>query len=728
MAEPTNAGFEADEAPLDLRQYWSTVLRHRWAALLFLIVSIVVVTVFTLRQPKIYQASATVLIDTQAPQVLGSQVQDVVETGSGAYAGKDFYETQFNIIRSRQMAEKVVELLGLDHDDVFLGLDKVADPAQREAMRPKMDPAGAIQGGISVDQVGDSHIVAIHYTDTDPERAARITNAVVEVYVQQNVDRKVEASRSAADWLQNQLSGLKVQLESSENRLYTYKKDHDLVDSSLENKQGLSQQKLTSLFSAVSMVQQHKAELEAKAKAITLAQKSGDPMQLEALPEVAKDGEVATLRGKVVEAQLELDGLQARYGPEWPKVEEVRHRLDALQATYQRTVQRVIITSLNDYKVVANTEDNLLKLLDTAKREAFDVNLKELDYKRLAREGENNQRLYEMVLKRLKEIDLAGVLKSNNVSKLDAAMNPGGPLRPRVRNNIMMGALLGLLGGIVLAFFLEYLDSTISSQEELERLLRIPMLGVLPTIKAGNGADVSERDLYSMRMPKSAVAECCRIIRTNLNFLASERPQKAILVTSSGPQEGKTTTLVNLGLSLAQGGKRVLLVDTDLRRPRLHRSFKLSNDVGLTTLIAEGGALASAVQKTEVPNLFILTSGPVPPNPAELLQTERFKQILAEIESSYDRILFDSPPVGVVSDALVLSSMVNGVLLVLKAFHTDRRMSQHSIKVLRDVKANVLGGVLNNIDLEKKQYGYYQGYYYGYGKYYGEAPSPEAKG
>ena len=224
------------------------------------------------------------------------------------------------------------------------------------------------------------------------------------------------------------------------------------------------------------------------------------------------------------------------------------------------------------------------------------------------------------------------------------------------------------------------------------------------------------------------VAECCRIIRTNLNFLASERPQKAILVTSAGPQEGKTTTLVNLGLSLAQGGKRVLLVDTDLRRPRLHRSFKISNDVGLTSLIAEGGALASAVQKTEVPNLFVLTSGPVPPNPAELLQTERFKQILAEIEANYDRILFDSPPVGVVSDALVLSSMVNGVLLVLKAFHTDRRMSQHSVKVLRDVKANVLGGVLNNIDFEKRSYGSSQGYSYGYGKYYGEAPSSEAKG
>jgi capsular exopolysaccharide synthesis family protein len=291
----------------------------------------------------------------------------------------------------------------------------------------------------------------------------------------------------------------------------------------------------------------------------------------------------------------------------------------------------------------------------------------------------------------------------------------------------MLGAVLGLLGGIILAFFLEYLDSTISTQEEVERILNLSTLGLVPTIKAGTAAENSVRDLFVQHSPKSSVAECCRIIRTNLNFLSTERPLKTILVTSAGPQEGKTTSLVNVAITMAQGDKRVLLVDTDLRRPRLHRTFKVSNDVGVTSLIAEGGELDKAIQATDVPGLFLLPSGPIPPNPAELLHTERFKRILEEAASKFDKVMLDSPPVGAVSDALVLSGLADGVVVVLKAFQSDRAMAKHMLRALRDVRAKLLGGILNNVDLDRRQYGYYQGYYYGYGKYYGEGSGPAPK-
>ena len=729
MVEPNVEAVETEEFQLDLRQYIDTIVRRRWAVVGFFVFTVALVTLFTLRQPKIYQATSTVIIDSQAPQVLGQQVQDVVDVGSGSmWMSKEYYQTQFNIIRSRSLAEKVVAMLGLDHDDKFLGLDKIKDPALREKMRAHANPVAMVQGGVSVEPVRDSRVVSIRFTSRDPETAARICNAVVEAYLQQNVDRKVEISRSAATWLQDQLKTLQGQLRQSEVQLYTYKRDNDLVDSSFESKQTLSQQKLASITSALNQVQQHKAELEAKVAAIHVAVKSKDPLALESLPEVEKSPEITALRSKLLEAQVQQGQLEVRYGPDYPKLQQSRDKVSALHDALVKEQKRVVDASLNDYKIVAATEVNLIALLEQAKKDSFDVNKKEMDYKHLAREEENNQRLYDLVLKRLKEIDLSGINTANNVYKLDSALVPFGPIKPRVPTNIALGAVLGLLGGLGLAFFLEYQDSTIATQEEVERVLGVSMLGLLPTIKAGAHADSTTRDLFVQQSPKSSVAECSRIIRTNLNFLSSERPLKRILVTSAGPQEGKTTSLVSVGITIAQSGKKLLLLDTDLRRPRLHRSFSLSNERGLTTLIAEGGDAMSAVQKTSVPGLFVLPAGPIPPNPAELLHTERFGAILAELGEQFDQVMLDSPPVGAVSDALVLSGYVDGVMLVLKAFQTDRALCRQTLRALRDVKARLLGAVLNNVDLDKRQYGYYQGYYYGYGKYYGEGQRPPDHG
>lgn len=710
------------EFAFDLRLYIDVILRRRWAIAAFFGATVALVTFFSMRQTKIYQATATLIIETQAPQVLGNQIHDVAETGtSSVWASKEFYETQFNIIRSRSLAQKVVDRLGLINDDAFLGLDKIQDLAIREKVRESADPAAMVQGGVKVELVRDSRVATIKFDDRDPQRAQRIANAVMEVYVQQNSDRKNEISRSASEKLANQVAGLKSQLETSELKLYTYKKDHDLVDSSFENKQNLTQQRVGSIFEALNKVQQHKAELDAKVKAIELAKKSGDPAALQALPEVARNPEITHLRARIAESQADLAALEARYGPEFPRLVEAKSRLSQLQGAFLKEVQYAIQTSLNDYKVVTATEENLVRLLVQAKADALEVNHKEMDYKRLAREDADNQRLYELVLKSIKDIDLSSPLRANNVYGLDPALVPHVPIRPRVSTNVLVGAVLGLLGGLALAFLLEYQDSTISSQEEVERRLGLSVLGLLPTIKAGPEAESPDRDLFVLRSPKSSVAECCRIIRTNLNFLSTERPLRRILITSSGPQEGKTTSLVNIGVTMALSGKRVLMIDTDLRRPRLHRSFRQTNERGLTTLIAEGGKADREARTTEVPGLFILPSGPVPPNPAELLHTARFREILDELQGQFDLLLLDSPPVGAVSDALVLAGIVDGTMMVLKAFQTDRGLASQTLRALRDVRAKMLGAVLNNIDLEKRGYGYYQGYYYGYGKYYGES-------
>jgi capsular exopolysaccharide synthesis family protein len=274
----------------------------------------------------------------------------------------------------------------------------------------------------------------------------------------------------------------------------------------------------------------------------------------------------------------------------------------------------------------------------------------------------------------------------------------------------------GLLLGLGLALVLEFLDSSVTSQQEIEERLGLSFLGFVPTIPDSAG---EVKDLHMHHEPKSLIAECTRVIRTNLLFMSPDKPFKRMLITSSGPQEGKSTTVINLGIAMAQSGNKVLLIDTDMRRPRLHKAFGVPNDVGVSSLLVGDGTIDSAIKTTEVPGLFLLSCGPVPPNPAELLHTKAFSDLLAQLGTRFDRIVLDSPPVGAVSDAVVLATLVDGVVMVLKAGKTQSDTARRTVRMLRDVKAPLFGAVLNDVDLERTKYGdYYYGYayrYYGYG-------------
>jgi len=319
-------------------------------------------------------------------------------------------------------------------------------------------------------------------------------------------------------------------------------------------------------------------------------------------------------------------------------------------------------------------------------------------------------------------MDLSAMLKANNVRVLDAAKISRIPIKPDVRRNLSLAAVLGLLVGVGFAFLLELQDRSIKGHQDIEAL-GLNFLGLVPSIPGGDLTHPQSRDLYIQQQPKSTVAECCRTIRTNLLFMSPEKPAKRIVVTSAGPQEGKTTTLISMGITLANGGQRVLLVDSDMRRPRLHKSFGVPNSLGLSSLIVGEGSLEEAIKSTTIPGLFVLPSGPVPPNPAELLHTERFKALARELGEKFDRVLFDSPPVGAVTDPLVLANQMDGTLLVAKMLRTNKDLAERAAKSLKDANARVLGVVLNDVDLEKRQYGYYLGYYYSYGRYYGEGKS-----
>ncbi|HZN93246.1 MAG TPA: polysaccharide biosynthesis tyrosine autokinase, partial [Myxococcales bacterium] len=369
-------------------------------------------------------------------------------------------------------------------------------------------------------------------------------------------------------------------------------------------------------------------------------------------------------------------------------------------------------------------EKNLVALLDGAKVHGFDAKKKQIEFEKLKRQSDINRRLYELVLKRTKDIELSGLLRTSNVRVLDPARPSYAPIRPDLRKALTLALLVGLLLGLGMALLLELMDNSVFSQVDVEQRVGVPFLGLVPVIPESRGA--GSRDLYVHDHPKSSIAECCRAIRTNVLFMSPERPLKTILVTSTAPQEGKSTSVINLGISMAQSGNRVVLVDTDMRRPRLHKAFQIPNDVGVSSVVVGEGTVEAAVKTTDVPGLFVVPCGPIPPNPAELLHTQAFSRLLEELGKRFDRIILDSPPIHPVADAIVLATQAEGVVLILKAGLTNRTLAKRAVRALRDVKAKVYGAILNSVDLEDPKYGGYYADYRRYGYYYGERRGSDA--
>jgi polysaccharide biosynthesis transport protein len=644
----------------------------------------------------------------------------VVETGAGAiYWSREYYETQYKVITSRAVAQRTADKLQLGQNLKFLGLEGLNDPAERERRRLTADPAAILQGRVKAEPVKDSRIVRIRVEDGDPEQAALLANAVAEAYIAENLGVKTSTTQNASEWLEQQLADLEVKMEKSGKDLFDFKRQHDIVATSWEDRQSMVSQRLTAVNEALTRARVQKAQLAARNEAVESLGKSLDKLDQEAesLQLVASSQPIQALKVRYLEAKAECADMKLRYLEHHPKLEACETKVSMARASLQHEIQTALGSAQKEYQEVAKTERNLLALLNETKTDAFGLNQYEREYMELKRTHDNNQRIYEALLKRLKDTGVTGMLQVSNVRILDRARPNQGPVRPNVRQNLLLALMVGLLGGLGLAFGAEYLDTSITSQSQIEERLGLTFLGIIPTIE--KNVDGTAQDLVVHQNPKSAAAECLRSLRTNLLFMSPEKPLKTILVTSSGPQDGKTTTATALAEVMADSGNRVLLVDADMRRPRIHRIFNVPNSAGLSSLILGEVKLDDLVKTTVVPNLSVLTCGPVPPNPAELLHTEAFATLLEEMARKFDRVIIDSPPVGVVSDSVVMATRVDGTLMVLKAGRTSRDVARQAVRSLTDVNARIFGAVLNDLDLEDQKYGQYY-YYYRYGYYYGD--------
>jgi capsular exopolysaccharide synthesis family protein len=713
--DATVAAQEAGDA-IDFRTYWRTILRRRWLVIPFFLAVVLVTAIYTLRATKIYDATCTIIIDLTAPRVLEQdQMKDVVDSGTpGYWYSREYYETQYKVLTSRAVAQRVSDKLQLGANARFL---RVRDGADAATLQTR-DPIAILQRNLKVEPVKDSRIVKIRYEDPDPQLAAIIANTFAESYIAETLSVRSTTTASASDWLEQQLGDLERKLEESGKALFEFKRSHDIVATSWEDRQSMVSQRLTTINDALTRVRVRKAELQARnddIAALGAVVEHGE-RGVESLQPIATNPAIQALKIRYLDALAECADLKLKYLDKHPRVEACEKKLAVTKQGLEDEIRTTLQTARDEFKEITQTERNLQALLNETKSDAFGLNQYERDYLELKRANDNNQRLYELVLKRLKDTGVTGMLQMSNVRILDRARPSGQPVRPSTPQNLAIAVILGILGGITLAFAAEYLDNSITTQEQVEERLGLTFLGIIPSIERNK--DGTSRDLIVHTAPKSAIAECLRAVRTNLLFMSPDKPLKTILVTSAGPQEGKTTTATSLAITMAGSGNRVLLVDADMRRPRLHRIFGGATSTGLSSLILGEGRLQDAIRATDIPRLSILPCGPVPPNPAELLHTASFKRLLAEMSELFDRVIVDSPPVGVVADAAVMSTHVDGSLLVLKAGHTSRDVARQGIRQLRDVNARILGALLNDLDLQSHKYGQYS-YYYQYGYYYG---------
>lgn len=722
---------ESEEASFDYGMILDALRKRLWLIALVTIITPIIVGVYTSRQPKLYQAQATLVVNSFSDNILNG-VQDLVPVGTGGFWGNDaFYEKERRILGSRSVARRAGENIGILTNDKVTGLSTIADEAEKLKARAKLDPADFVLGRYSLEQEPSKNIIHVKAIEQDPQLAADVANGVADAYTELNLERRIQGTNDAGNWLSIQHMDLKRKLEQSEADMYAFMEENAVLNASLDSQLDEILQRLTAFNKTLASVQAQRIENRLDAK--VLSEVKDNPDLLETISAIRDAPIIAALKAKRIELDADRSLLSSRYKTAHPKMKAIDEQIQLVNNNLDKEVNSVLISLKRQQASLAETEAGLKQAIQKERQKEASLNKLQLQYNRLKREVETNEKLFGMITTRLKEAGLTGALRVNNVMVLERALTPASPFKPNVSRNVLSAILLGLLAGIGLAIGASMLDNTIKNQEDIEKLLKAPFLGLLPSIAETAGADAAsgaynpKRDMYVFENPKSAMAECARFIRTNLLFMSPDKPIQTMTVTSPSPQEGKTTMSVSLSIVMAQSGSRTLLIDTDLRKPRLHRALGLSNDVGVSSIIAGQATIEEAIHATDVPGLDILVCGPIPPNPAEIFHTDKFHNVLKQLQEKYDRIICDSPPVGAVTDPVILSALTDGTILVTKSEKTSIVSARQSLRALSDANTNLLGVVLNDVNLESRRYGgYYYQYYRRYGQYYGETTESSA--
>jgi polysaccharide biosynthesis transport protein len=692
-----------------IRDYWIILTKRRWTIIAFAFVVLVLTSITTFKTTPIYDGVARIAINHESSGALPFK-----DTTSNSPDYEDTIETQIRILKSDNLAMRVIRKLGLDKNPKFTDISKTHATPNELGAAPVIDSKqetmliDTFRVGLKVVAINNTRLIEIHYLSPDSHLAADIVNALVSAFKEQNYETKFQSTLETADWLTKQLNDLKLQVETSEGKLIRFQREKGIVG--IDDKQNLTTSKLDELSKELINAGADRIQKEANYKFA----EAGNPELMG-----QSSGMLASLRERESTLKQQYAQLKTQFGAAYPKVLEVKNQLDEVQSDIAAEGGRMASQIKNEYLAAQQREDLVRTEMETQEREANELNQNAIEFNILKRDVDANRQLYEGLLQKLKEATLEAGLRSSNVRIVDSARVPLVPSSPDIPRNLGIGFILGLSGGIGLAFMLESLDNTVRTPEQAELASGWPALGVVPQFLRADTRSLqparlslAKVELVAYNRPKSAAAESYRSLRTSILLSALDSPPKVLLVTSPLPQEGKTTTSANCAIVLAQRGSRVLLVDADMRRPGVSRAFGLDRDGGGLSTVLEGTTRMESVATfyPEVPSLCILPAGPLPLHPAELLGGSKMKSLIAQWRKDYDHVIIDTPPALSVTDPVILSVEADSVILVIRSGKTTKDALRRAADLFWQVNAPAMGVVVNGIDLGSPDHYYY---YYG---------------
>jgi capsular exopolysaccharide synthesis family protein len=699
-----------------LAAFFRIVSKRRAVVLTTALILTTLAAIFSFKMKPVYQATTRVAIESETPLV-----QSLDEVYRTIPIEEKFLQTQVKVLQSENLAWETIEQLGLADNPAFAPKDRWARRGEPDPRIIRGQLLDLFSGHLDVELARNTHMVVVSFESTDPYLAARVANTLVNDYKEYNFRSLYEATRQASGWMEQQLDELKAKVEKSQEALVAYERENSIIN--VSDKQNLLEQRLSDLSKDLTNAQNDRSQ-----KQSLYQQVKSNPQQVALL---AQNELLVKLEEKYADIQSQYVDAQGQYGPNFPKVIRLQSQVNEIQSLIDQERNRTVQRIRKDYEAAVGRERIMSDLMVREKAEVGRLNQLLIQHNILKRDFETNQQMYENLLERLKDATVSAGLRASNVHLVDSAFPPAEPIRPKKFLYISVGLIAGVFLGIGLAFVAEGLDSSIKRAEDIERFIAAPTLAVIPSeetlgtsgrswlkgqrIGASNGNGRVE--LAVLERPSSALAEAYRTLRTSLLLSTASKPAQVLLVASTQPQEGKTCTTLNLSLALAQRGRRVLVIDADLRRPGLGELVGSGNGKGLSDVLAGACTFREAVKQLESqPSLWVLPAGPLPSNPAELLSSSSMEDLLREARRDFEHVVLDSPPLLMVSDAVILSNLADGVVLVVESGVTNRSAVARAYKVLQIAGAKVLGVVLNKLDVRHD--GYYGYYYRGYLDYF----------
>jgi len=711
---------EADPDEIDLMAYWRVLVKRRRLIAGVLAGVVALALLLTLMTQPLYRASALMQVEKEGPPIVATQ---------GAmpfYDGWDpeFLNTQYELLRSRALAERVANEMNLTAETLeslndpgwlgrVIGLLRPAPKAKAEAAnRPQGSEAllaqatGIIQGGLSVEPIKESRLVRLSFDSPDPAFSVRVVNGVAEGFIASSLERRMGTTSYAKTYLEDQLAQTKGKLEDAERRLVEFAQREGLVNTGAEGA-SLATQNLTELNGLLAAAQSERIRAQARWRQASAG--SALPADMQA------SSSVGTLQQQRAALQGQYQQKLQTFKPDYPEMVQLQAQIDAVNREIGAEMGRLRASVKAEYDAASANEGMLKAQIANLRGEALDTDSRSITYNILKREADTNRQMYDSLLQRFKEVGAAGDVRTNNISIVDRAQG-GSRFKPNLFMNLAMGLFAGLLLGMVLAFVLEFLDDTLKTPDDIEQKLKLAVLGLIP--KLGPKQNIIEVAADS----RSPFSEAYRSVRTALQFATDHGVPRSLLITSPSPGEGKSTTALALARNFAQLGKRVLLIEADLRNPSLHRALGIKGEAGLSNLLSGSSSLAEVTLPTDEERLSAILAGPLPPNPAELLSGSKFISMLTVACERYDQVIIDGPPVLGLADSPILANAVEGTLLVITSGKTRIATAQQGLKRLLAARGRIVGALLTKYDAKAAGYG--RSYQYNYDGYYAYGNKP----